>query len=214
MGEKESEPFQFTFNGFLKVAFQGSRVTSDAGLILVLELDERLGLEAIVAEHLRDSRHGLNTQSRCRISCGNRSTAAWRAMKTSMMRPGSRRIPRSPDRITETVGPECGANLDAALVRDRSVGSRGEPRRADGREPRPLGQAETWDRSDGTVLDMDSSESPVHGQQKAVPTTATSRRCAITRCFCSAIKATAWRRSCGLATFPAPTTGTSCWCRR
>ena len=62
MGEKESEPFQFTFNGFLKVAFQGSRVTSDAGLILVRELDERLGLEAIIAEHLSDSRHGLNTQ--------------------------------------------------------------------------------------------------------------------------------------------------------
>ena len=38
MGEKESEPFQFAFNGFLKVAFQGSRVTSDAGLILVREL--------------------------------------------------------------------------------------------------------------------------------------------------------------------------------
>lgn len=40
MGEKESEPFQFTFNGFLKVAFQESRVASDAGLILVRELDE------------------------------------------------------------------------------------------------------------------------------------------------------------------------------
>ena len=52
MGEKESEPFQFTFNGFLKVAFQGSRVTSDAGLILVRELDERLGLEAIIAAHV------------------------------------------------------------------------------------------------------------------------------------------------------------------
>jgi hypothetical protein len=38
VGEKEAEPFQFTFNGFLKVAFQGSRVTSDAGLILVREL--------------------------------------------------------------------------------------------------------------------------------------------------------------------------------
>jgi hypothetical protein len=62
VGEKEAEPFQFTFNGFLKVAFQGSRVTSDAGLILVRELDERLGLEAIIAGHLRDSRHGLNTQ--------------------------------------------------------------------------------------------------------------------------------------------------------
>ena len=64
MGEKESEPFQFTFNGFLKVAFQGSRVTSDAGLILVRELDERLGLDAIIAAHLSDSRHGLNTQFR------------------------------------------------------------------------------------------------------------------------------------------------------
>ena len=28
-----------------------------------------------------------------------------------------------------------------------------------------IGQAETFDRSDRTVLDMDSSESPVHGQQ-------------------------------------------------
>jgi hypothetical protein len=62
VGEKESEPIQFTFNGFLKVAFQGSRGTSDAGLILVRELDERLGLEAIIAARLRDSRQGLNTQ--------------------------------------------------------------------------------------------------------------------------------------------------------
>ena len=62
MGEKENEPFQFTFNGFLKVEVQGSRVTSDAGLILVRELDERLGLETFIAEHLSDSRQGLNTQ--------------------------------------------------------------------------------------------------------------------------------------------------------
>jgi len=31
VGEKENQPFQFTFNGLLKVAFQGSHVTSDAG---------------------------------------------------------------------------------------------------------------------------------------------------------------------------------------
>ena len=53
MGEKETASFQFTFNEFLKVAVQGSRVTSDAGVILVRELDERLGLEALMAEHLR-----------------------------------------------------------------------------------------------------------------------------------------------------------------
>ena len=62
MGEKGNEPFQFTFNGFLKVDFRGSRVTSDAGLLLVRELDERLGLSRFIAEHLSDSRHGLNTQ--------------------------------------------------------------------------------------------------------------------------------------------------------
>ena len=64
MGELHHEPFQFTFNGFLKVAFQGSRVTSDAGLILVRELDERLGLETLITAHLSDCRLGLNTQFR------------------------------------------------------------------------------------------------------------------------------------------------------
>ena len=62
MGELHHEPFQFEFNGFLKVAFQGSRITSDAGLLLVRELDERLGLATLISEHLSDSRQGLNTQ--------------------------------------------------------------------------------------------------------------------------------------------------------
>ena len=62
MGELQHEPFQFTFNGFLKVAFQGSRIISDAGLILIRELDERLGLATLISEHLSDSRQGLNTQ--------------------------------------------------------------------------------------------------------------------------------------------------------
>ena len=58
MGEKENKPFQLSFNGSLKVDFQGSRVTSDGGLILIRELDERLGLGKLIAEHLSDSRSG------------------------------------------------------------------------------------------------------------------------------------------------------------
>ena len=42
--------FSSAFTGFLKVAFQGSRITSDAGLLLVRELDERLGLETLISE--------------------------------------------------------------------------------------------------------------------------------------------------------------------
>ena len=60
MGEKENKPFQLSFNGFLKVDFQGSRVTSDGGLILIRRLDERLGLGRLIEEHLSDSRQGAN----------------------------------------------------------------------------------------------------------------------------------------------------------
>ena len=44
MREREKQAFQLSFNRVLRVDFQGSRVTSDGGLILVRELDERLGL--------------------------------------------------------------------------------------------------------------------------------------------------------------------------
>ena len=95
MGELHHEPFQVAFNGFLKVAFQGSRITSDAGLILVRELDERLGLATLISEHLSDSRQGLNTQfSLWRISCGSLSTAAWPGMRTSTTRCACRRTRR------------------------------------------------------------------------------------------------------------------------
>ena len=62
MGEKVRRPFQPSFNGLLKVDFQGLRVTSDGGLILVRELDERLGLGERIAQQLTDSRQGLNKQ--------------------------------------------------------------------------------------------------------------------------------------------------------
>ena len=94
MGEKETEPFQFTFNGFLKVAFQGSRVTSDAGLILVRELDERLGLEGIIAAHLSDSRHGLNTQFRLPDLLRQSVYSRLAGMRTSTTRHASRRTRR------------------------------------------------------------------------------------------------------------------------
>ena len=61
MGEKQNQPFQLSFNASLKVDFQGSRVTSDGGLILVRELEERLGFSELIGQHLTDSR-GKNTQ--------------------------------------------------------------------------------------------------------------------------------------------------------
>src|ERR1700693_2075651 len=62
VGETQNRPFQLSFNSALRVEFQGARVTSDGGLILVRELDERLGLSELMDRHLSDSRHGKNIQ--------------------------------------------------------------------------------------------------------------------------------------------------------
>ena len=61
MGDTQKCPFQLSFNSSLRVDFQGARVTSDGGLILVRELDERLGLSELIEQHLADSR-GKNAQ--------------------------------------------------------------------------------------------------------------------------------------------------------
>ncbi len=61
MGEKQNQPFQLAFNASLKVDFQGSRVTSDAGRIVVRELNERPGFGDLIVRDLSDSRRGKNT---------------------------------------------------------------------------------------------------------------------------------------------------------
>ncbi len=50
--ERQEQPFRFSFNGRLRVDFQGARVTSDGGLLLVRELDERLGFGELIERHL------------------------------------------------------------------------------------------------------------------------------------------------------------------
>jgi hypothetical protein len=92
MGERQNGPFQLSFNASLKVDFQGSRVTSDGGLILVSELDERLGFGDLIAQHLTDSRHGKNTQLPLADLLRQPSTVASPAMRMSTMPSEFRKI--------------------------------------------------------------------------------------------------------------------------
>ena len=62
MGDAKSGPFRLSFNPQFRVEFRGSTVTSDAGLLLPRELDERLGLSALIERHLTDPRTGRNLQ--------------------------------------------------------------------------------------------------------------------------------------------------------
>jgi len=62
MGDATSGPVCLSFNPQLRVEFRGSTVTSDAGLLLPRELDERLGLNTLIEQHLADPRTGHNRQ--------------------------------------------------------------------------------------------------------------------------------------------------------
>ena len=167
MGELQTEPFQFVFNGFLKVAFQGSRITSDAGLILVRELDERLGLEALIAAHLSDPRQGLNTQfslaDLLRQSVYSR-LAGYEDVNDAV------RV--SADPTFRLIGSPSRWDRGGALTStlhwfETALLTRAENLlglMAVNREL--LARAALATRADRVVLDMDSSESPVHGAQE------------------------------------------------
>ena len=115
MGERQNGPFQLSFNASLKVDFQGSRVTSDGGLILVRELDERLGFGDLIAQHLTDSRHGKNTQlplaDLLRQSVYSR-IAGYEDVNDR--RAGLARSDLPADRFREDLGSWCGADFPFA----------------------------------------------------------------------------------------------------
>ena len=62
MGDARTDPVHLSFNPQLRVEFRGATVSSDAGLLLPRELDERLGLSAMIERHLTDPRTGRNSQ--------------------------------------------------------------------------------------------------------------------------------------------------------
>jgi hypothetical protein len=167
VGETQNQPFQLSFNASLKVDFQGSRVTSDGGLILIRELDEQLGLEKLIAEHLSDSREGLNKQftlaDLLRQSVYSRlagyedlNDAERLAADPTFRLISSQRVWDRGAALTSTLH---WFETELLTKEENLLGLMALNRET-------LGQAECLDSSDRVVLDMDSSESPVHGEQE------------------------------------------------
>jgi len=167
VGEKQNQPFQLSFNASLKVDFQGSRVTSDGGLILVRQLDERLGFGELIEQHLTDSRRGKNTQfpfaDLLRQSIYNR-VAGYEDLNDA------ERLSQDP--TFRLIGSEKiwdrGAALTSRLqsfetdllAQDENVAGLAAINRE------LLAKAETLESPRRVVLDMDSTEIPVCGQQE------------------------------------------------
>jgi len=166
MGEIQKRPFQLSFNASLMVDFQGSRVTSDGGLILVRELDERLGFGELATACLTDTR-AKNAQlpivDLLRQSVYSR-LAGYEDVNDA------ERLARDPS--FRLIGSEKIWDRGAALP-SRLQSFEAQMLAEDGnfsglaRLNRELaGKAEALDSGYRTVLDMDSTEIPVYGEQE------------------------------------------------
>jgi len=166
MGDKQNRPFQLSFNGLLKIDFQGSRITSDAGLILVRELDERLGVGELVERTLIDPR-GSNTQ--LPLADLFRQSVYSRLAGYEDVNDAER---LSQDPTFRLIGSEKiwerGAALTSRLQSFETELLTDEENLAGlatiNREL--IGRAEAIDSPQRVVLDMDSTEIPVYGQQE------------------------------------------------
>jgi hypothetical protein len=167
LGEGQKRPFQLSFNNSLRVDFQGARVTSDGGLILVRELDERLGLSELMERHLTDSRRGKNTQlplaDLLRQSVYSRlagyedvNDAERLSQDPTFRLIGSRKIWERGAALTsrlqsfETEVLTQADNLAGLATLSREL----------------IARAEAIDSPRRVVLDMDSTEIPVYGEQE------------------------------------------------
>ena len=167
MGEMQNQPFQLSFNDSLKVDFQGSRVTSDGGLILVRELDERLGFGELIEQHLTDSRRGKNTQfpfaDLLRQSVYSRLAGYEDVNDAERL---------SQDPTFRLIGSEKVWDRGAALtsrLQTFETELLAEKENFAGLERlnrELIGRAETLGSPYRTVLDMDSTEIPVYGEQE------------------------------------------------
>ena len=167
MGDGEKAPFRLQFNPKVRLEFHGSTITSDAGLLAFRELDHALDLTGIASDYLQDYRTARNIQHHLvpllrqsifsRLAGYDDSNDADRLAQDPAMRvvvgwQGSERKAVSTSEIgrfeTETLTEE--KNLKGLAQMNSQWVERA--------------MAHTQHRR--VILDMDSSESPVHGQQE------------------------------------------------
>ena len=166
MGESQKQGFQLSFNRFLRVAFQGSRVTSNGGLILVRELDERLGFGELIEQHLTDSRANnarFSFADLLRQSVYSRLAGYEDVNDAEQL---------SQDPTFRLIGSEKDWDRGAALPSrlqtfETELLAEEENFAGLARVNRELiCRAEAIDSPHRTVLDMDSTEIPVYGEQE------------------------------------------------
>ncbi len=167
MGETKNRHFRVTFTDKLKVFFKGSEVTSDGGLIAVRELDEQLGLTEMAGEYLVDSRPGRNIQHELvellRQSVYSRLAGYEDVNDANQLRndPALRAV--LSERALEKTG-----SSDSTLGRFETeiLTLNNNLEKMDKMLFKWIEKVDTVREVKEIVLDLDSSESPVYGNQE------------------------------------------------
>ena len=167
MGEATAQPLQVDFDRRIKLEFHGARITSDGGLRAYRELDDAFGLSDVAITQLFDGRRGKNGRHTLgglfrqsvfgRLAGYEDVNDAERlardpAMRAIVGREGLDRAAASSSQMGRFETEWLATNANLAALTDLS-GSWID-RIHDHKPPRTI------------VLDMDSSESPTHGQQE------------------------------------------------
>src|ERR687892_2335143 len=168
MGDGEKIPLKLQFNPQVRLEFHGSTITSDAGLLPIRELDDALGLTNTADDYLRESRTGRNTRHPLvpllrqsiysRLAGYDDTNDAQRLSQDPAMRvvvgwQGSERKSAS----TSQMG-----RFETELLTQK-----GNLRGLEGLNVEWVKRAITRTVHSRIILDIDSSESPVHGRQEA-----------------------------------------------
>ncbi len=167
MGEDKNRHFRVSFTDKMKVYFKGSEVTSDGGLIVVRELDEQLGLTEMAGEYLVDSRPGRNIQHELtellRQSVYSRLAGYEDVNDAEKLRndPALRSV------LSERAL-EKSASSDSTLGRFETeiLTQNGNLEKMDEMIFKSIEKVDAVREVKEIVLDLDSSESPVYGDQE------------------------------------------------
>jgi|GEM_PF-1110511 len=165
MGETQNQPFQLSFNASLRVDFQESRVTSDGGLILIRELDERLGFGELVEEYLTDARA---KNARLPFADLLRQSVYSRLAGYEDLNDAERLCHDPTFRLigSEKIWDRGAAQTSRLQTFETEMLAEEENFAGLARLNRALiGKAEVMDSPYRTMLDMDSAEIPVYGEQ-------------------------------------------------
>jgi hypothetical protein len=168
MDDGEKAPLRLQFNPKVRLEFRGAAITSDAGLLAFRELDDALGLTQIAADYLKESRTGRNIRHHLvpllrqsiysRLAGYDDTNDAERLSRDPAMRvvvgwQGSARKAAS----TSEMG-----RFETELLTQKD-----NLRGLEGLNVEWVKRAIIRTVHSRIILDIDSSESPVHGQQEA-----------------------------------------------